>query len=160
MFFRPEKSGSWVKRCRLEWAHVLIPYANRPYPGRQSHRWNPRLQSIHPRPSFLLECRHRNDRNPDFSKETYEAESRGILWNILAGSRWVRERSFGCGVSSGWNRTARRVAGIWPDGTDNGLCDWTHLGMSPESCRIDRTVCRRPLSCKQASAIHHLAGPR
>ena len=84
----------------------------------------------------------------------------GVLRDILAGSRRVRQRGAGGGVSRGRHRSSRRLAGLRSDGADDGLRDRPHLRLSPQSGRFHRALGGRAVPRQGAGALHRLAGAR
>ena len=85
----------------------------------------------------------------------YGAEFFGTFWLVLGGcgsavlaAAFPRRR----------HRAARRVAGLRPDGADDGLRHRPHLRLPPEPGGVGRPVGRRPLPGEGTGALHRRAG--
>jgi hypothetical protein len=78
----------------------------------------------------------------------------GIHWDDLAGIRRMRQRGFGGSVPATRYRVAWRIARFWSQRSHDGLRHWTHLRLSPEPRRFNRSECGRTISVVVAARIY------
>ncbi len=71
------------------------------------------------------------------------------FWNILAGSRWLWQCSFGCCLPKCRHRIAWCITGIWSDSSHDGLCHRAYIRLSSESGSIIRSLGGRSLPGKE-----------
>src|SRR5882724_3006898 len=57
----------------------------------------------------------------------------GVHWYVLACFRRMRQRGARRRFSECRYRSAGRVPRVRVDGADDGVCDWPHIGLPPES---------------------------
>ena len=85
----------------------------------------------------------------------YGAEFFGTFW-LVSGVVVVRFwlRLFRGSVLGYFGRPC-----VWSNRIDDGLCDWSHFGLPPQSGCLDRIMGGRAFPGRQTAAVHHCATP-